>query len=205
MPGNLDLIAQYRLMHETGLYGATSIKAVRFLRPEIRLLRPRSILDYGCGQSRLLEALNLPFAVELLRYDPAIPAYAQKPEQVVDLLLNIDVLEHIEEPDLDAVVADMAALCRNAIIIVDTKPATARLPDGRNAHVTVRPHAWWRERLSRHFPLLTPVATVRRSRAGFKTWSRTPAQTLVYLGWRGVETLRYYAPAGRKGRRLAPW
>lgn len=193
MTGNPELIAQYRQIHATRVYGATSVRNLRFLRPEIKLLHPSSILDYGCGQSRLLEALELGYPVELIRYDPAIPQFSEKPGKVVDLLINVDVLEHIEERDLDAVIGEMASLCRNAIVIVDTKAASALLPDGRNAHVTIRPHAWWQERLSRHFPHLEPVGTARRSRAGFKTWSRTASQTLRYLGMRGAENARYYA------------
>jgi hypothetical protein len=191
--GNPELIEQYRQIHAARVYGDTSVKNLRFLRADIKLLRPRSILDYGCGQSRLLEALRLGYPVELARYDPAIPVWATKPEKSVDLLINVDVLEHVEEHDLDTVLAEMAGLCRNAIIIVDTKPASALLPDGRNAHVTVRPHAWWRERLSRHFTPLYPQATARRSRAGFRTWPRSARHTVTYLGLRTADTARHYA------------
>ena len=192
LTGNPELIAQYRHMHATSVYGSTSVKNLRFLRPEIQILRPRSILDYGCGQSPLLDQLELGYPVDLVRYDPAIPAYARKPDKPADLLINVDVLEHIEERDLDAVLAEMASLCRHAIIVIDTKPAAAILPDGRNAHVTIRPHVWWRERLSRHFPALYPQATARRSRAGFRTWPRTAAQTLRYLALRAGENARHY-------------
>ncbi|MGI9419164.1 MAG: methyltransferase domain-containing protein, partial [Geminicoccaceae bacterium] len=109
MAGDPELIAQYAQMHASRVYGATSVKNLRFLRPEIKLRRPRSILDYGCGQSRLLDELDLGYPVTLHRYDPAIPDYAEKPEGAVDLLLNIDVLEHIEEEDLDRVLAEMRA------------------------------------------------------------------------------------------------
>ena len=192
MTGDPDLIAQYRQIHATSLYGHTSVKNLRFLRPEIRLLRPASIIDYGCGQSRLLDALDLDYPVELTRYDPAIPAYAEKPTKRADLLINVDVLEHINEADLDSVIGEMAALCRNAIVVIDTKQAAAILPDGRSAHVTVRPHAWWQARLSRFFPTLYPITIARRSRAGFRTWARTPGQTLAFAGMRLEENLRYF-------------
>jgi hypothetical protein len=191
--GNPELIEQYRQIHASRVYGDTSVKNLRFLRADIKLLKPRSILDYGCGQSRLLEALRLGYPAELLRYDPAIPAWSKKPERTVDLLISIDVLEHVEEADLDTVLADMARLCRNAIIVVDTKPASALLPDGRNAHVTVRPHAWWRERLARHFSPLYPLATARSSRAGFRTWPRKPRQAISFLGLRTADNARHYA------------
>jgi hypothetical protein len=192
LTGNPELIEQYRQIHATQVYGNTSVKNLRFLRPEIRLLRPRSILDYGCGQSTLLDELHLPYPVDLVRYDPAIPAYAARPGMMADLLINIDVLEHIEEQDVDKVLADMASLSRNAIIIVDTKPAVARLPNGSNAHILVRPHDWWRARISPFFPKLFHVATPRRSRAGFKTWPRGGAQTLAYAGLRLLEDAIHY-------------
>jgi hypothetical protein len=187
-----NLIEQYRQIHEAGPYGKSSVKSLRFLRPEIALLKPSSIIDYGCGQSRFLDELELDYRVDLIRYDPAIPQYSQKPNTRADLLINIDVLEHIEERDLDDVIDDLASLSRNAIIIIDTKPASTFLPDGRNAHVTIRPHVWWRERLLKHFPTLHPVATVRRSRAGFKTWSRSVVGSLNYFWLRAGEDFRHY-------------
>ena len=193
MTGNPELIDQYRRIHASASYGTTSVKNLRFIRPEIQLLRPQSILDYGCGQSRLIELLDLGYAADLKRYDPAIPAYAQKPAGVFDLLINVDVLEHIEEADLDAVISEMRSLCRDALIIIDTKPAIKLLSDGRNAHVTIRPHDWWRARLSRHFDHLEAISTVRRSRAGFRTWARKPGDDARFLRMRVQENIRHLA------------
>ena len=123
-----------------------------------------------------------------------------KPTARADLLLNIDVLEHIEQKDLDAVLADMAGTCRDALIIIDTKPAATILADGRNAHTTIRPHAWWRQRLARHFPELHAQPTARSWRAGFRTWTHLRRQTPAYLCARG----RRDPPLPRLARR-APW
>ena len=90
-----QLIEHYGAIHASRMYGNTSVKNLRFIRPHIRLLRPQSVLDYGCGRSALLEALNLGAGVKTFRYDPAIPEYASPPANAVDLLLNVDVLEHI--------------------------------------------------------------------------------------------------------------
>jgi hypothetical protein len=187
-----DLVDQYRQLHASTVYGNTSVKTLRYLRPEIAVLKPQSIIDYGCGQSRFLDELRLDYDVQYVRYDPAIPEYSRKPRTCADLLVNIDVLEHIEEANLDVVIAELAAFGRNAIIVVDTKPAATFLPNGRNAHVTIRPPLWWRERLLRHFPAVYPVATVRRSRAGFKTWSRDVKGTMRYLGLRALEDVQHY-------------
>lgn len=193
MAGNSKLIEDYAQIHASRVYGASSLKNLRLIRPEIKLLRPQSLIDYGCGQSALVDRLNLGYPLKLSRYDPAIPAFADKPKVKADLLINIDVLEHIEESDLDDVLADMRSLCRDALIIVDTAPAVGFLGDGRNLHVTLKPHDWWRERISRHFGPLQPVRTLRRARAGFKTWTRGPKNALRYHLMRVGEDASYYA------------
>lgn len=193
MVGNTKLIEDYAQIHATQVYGNTSLKNLRLLRPEILLLKPRSIIDYGCGQSILIDRLSLGYPLDLYRYDPAIPAFAEKPVAAADLLINIDVLEHVEEADLDDVLAEMRSMCRDALIIVDTAPAKGFLPDGRNLHVTLKPHDWWRERIGQHFGELYPVRTLRRARAGFKTWRRGPKETLRYHLMRAREDARYYA------------
>jgi hypothetical protein len=68
-----DLIEQYRQIHAAGSYGKSSVKSLRFLRPEIALLKPHSIIDYGCGQSRFMDELRIGYPADLIRYDPAIP------------------------------------------------------------------------------------------------------------------------------------
>ena len=193
MAGNTKLIEEYAQLHATQAYGTSSLKSLRLIRPEIQLLRPSSLIDYGCGQSVLLDRLDLGYPIALYRYDPAIPAFAKKPKVKADLLINIDVLEHIEERDLDDVLADMRSMCREALIIVDTAPAKRVLPDGRNLHVTLKPHDWWRGRIARHFGALYPLRTLRRARAGFKTWQRGPKDTLRYHLMRAGEDARYYA------------
>jgi hypothetical protein len=143
-----------------------------------------------------IDLLGLPADVALHRYDPAIPEFSTRPSTPVDLLVSIDVLEHIEEADLDRTLAEMRGCCRDAIIIVDTVPSKHTLPDGRNAHVTVRPHQWWAERIERHFGPLEPVTTPRRTRAGFKTWVRPASQF-----WR-FATLRMKEDASHALRRI---
>lgn len=203
MVGNSKLIEDYAQIHATRLYGASSLKNLRLIRPEIKLLRPKSLIDYGCGQSALIDRLDLGYPIELYRYDPAIPAFANKPKVKADLLINIDVLEHIEERDLDDVLADMRAMCHEALIIVDTAPAVGQLADGRNLHVTLKPHAWWREKIAQHFGELYPVRTLRRARAGFKTWQRGPTETLRYHLMRAGEDARYYAKRLRGKSKVA--
>ncbi len=178
-PKGQELIDQYRELHASRLYGHTSIKNLRFVRPQVKILNPGSVLDYGCGRSPLLEALSLGPRVRTARYDPAIPEYAAPPTEAADLVINIDVLEHIPEPDLPATLEQMRSLGRDALIVIDTKPASMILPNGENAHCTLHPHAWWRDYLLRFYPEIVPIRVARRSRAAFRTWKLTRRQVVA--------------------------
>jgi hypothetical protein len=208
-PDGQALIDQYRVLHASRLYGHTSVKNLRFIRPHIRLLGPSSILDYGCGRSALLEALGLGAGVRTLRYDPAIPEYSTPPTETVDLVINIDVLEHIPESDLPATLEQMRALGRQALIVIDTRPASTILPNGENAHCTLHPHEWWRDYLLRFYPHVVPVRAARRSRAAFRTWELTTMQSAALRAMRLKESAAYWlqravnkavAPRRRRGR-----
>ncbi|MEM6384342.1 MAG: methyltransferase domain-containing protein [Pseudomonadota bacterium] len=170
------LISQYTSIYESKRYGDTSIKNLRFVLPQVAALKPASILDYGCGRSKLVDALSSSVGATASRYDPAIAEFSERPTGQFDLLINIDVLEHIPEDDLDAVLGEMRALCREALIVIDTRPAETLLPDGSNAHCTLHDHAWWHERLARTFGHVHPIQVARRSRAAFRTWSLSPAE-----------------------------
>jgi SAM-dependent methyltransferase len=197
------LIRYYADIHKSKAYGNTSIKNARFIRPDIKLLGPKSVIDYGCGQSVLIDSLGLGPDIVKRRYDPAIAEYSAKPDGVFDLLLNIDVLEHIPEGDLDPVIEEMRSLCRNAILIVDTVPARLILPNGENAHAKIKPKEWWKEKLGRHFPLLVPIRAARSWRAAFRTWERPAEQDAAFSAMRRAEDMQYYrARAGQLFDRL---
>lgn len=188
-----DLIAQYRVIHANSPgYGSSSSKRLPFILPYVRATGARSIIDYGCGQSALPDMLEAAADCIVTRYDPALSQYAQRPSGRFDLLVSIDVLEHIPEPDVGATLADMASLAERAIIIVDTKPAATFLPDGRNAHVTLRPAQWWAERLREAYPTVEPIA-VRRRPASFRTWSMGLPRSLniaaMTIGYRTRERM----------------
>ena len=105
--------------------------------PEIKGLmaqyRPLSILDYGCGKAVL--ANHIPF---IRCYDPNVPGYDAPQEKPAELVLCIDVLEHIEPECLDAVLDDLKRLVKEVgFFVICTAPAVAHLPDGRNAHLIV--------------------------------------------------------------------
>lgn len=105
-------------------------------------MSPLSVLDYGCGKGELVSALRAK-GVPAEGYDPGIPEFSDRPRRFFDLVCAFDVLEHVEEDRVKAVLEDMMSLGRRARALIDLGPAVAVLADGRNAHLTVKPAEWW--------------------------------------------------------------
>lgn len=174
-PAQID---QYRKLHAQGAYGDRSVKKLRFIQPHLVIREPKTLLDYGCGQSTLVDNLSVPSLTRADRYDPAIPRYATLPSGVYDVLVNVDVLEHVPEAQLEPLLKQMRSLCRDALIVIDTVPATQILPNGENAHCTVRPASWWKAKLEPIFGELHRIHVARTGRAAFVTWRYSLADRL---------------------------
>lgn len=186
-----DLIDQYRELHRTRVYGASSARFAPYLFPHIQDLAPHSVVDFGCGQSVLPDLVKASGVPDVTRYDPAVPAYAKRPGGPFDLLISVDVLEHIPEADLDGVLADMASLAPHAMLIIDIKPAKNMLPNGDNAHATIKPPEWWAQKLRPHYPYLETFYAYPSRRARFKTWRTAPTRRArIALG--ALKTLSLY-------------
>ena len=192
------LIAEYERFHSAEIYG-TGGRHYPYILPHILALRPDSLVDYGAGRSDI--ALRLARKAKIrraARFDPAVPAVAQKPEDDFDLLISLDVLEHIPREEMDAVLAEMASMARHVLHVIDTKPAKAILSDGRNAHVSIHTEAEWHALLARHWPDIRAIPHGARSRVAFKTWNE------ALPGWRHrlIEYReRLFAWTGKKLRR----
>lgn len=113
-----------------------------------------SVLDYGTGKGSLVRRLRseLPAKIQVEGYDPAMPDFASKPEAPSDILLCLDVLEHIEMRSIDAVLKDIHRLTRRfCYLVIDLQPAGKKLADGRNAHILLAPAEWWISRVAQLF------------------------------------------------------
>lgn len=129
----------------------------RFL-PELKELVQRhdvsTMLDYGCGKGmaysdpREFGPLGLAdqLGVHATLFDPGVPEFQKRPEGVHDLVCCVDVVEHVPAEDIPWLVGDLFSFTGKALLVTpSTKPAKKNLPNGENAHVTVRPESWWRE------------------------------------------------------------
>lgn len=125
------------------------------------LVGAKTGLDYGCGKGnqyvKMIEldghpptTLEAAFGFTVDKFDPAVEQFqgtdltAQR-----DLVWCTDVMEHIPEEDIDFVASELNRLARKALFVtVATYPAKKQLPNGENAHVTVKPVEWWEERFA---------------------------------------------------------
>lgn len=104
------------------------------------------ILDYGCGREALKAALGDGFKVE--GFDVGIPSRSALPKPA-GLVVASDILEHVESKKLDNVLSHICRLAEKGIyLVIATRPANATLPNGKNAHLQIKPAEWWIDRIS---------------------------------------------------------
>lgn len=166
-----SLVDEYAKLHARHRYGATARHALADMLPHILALKPASLIDFGCGQSNLAFLIAAKAGIpEIHRYDPAIPSISTLPNKRVELAVNVDVMEHIPDEEIDAVLASIAAAAAQVLFVIDIGPAKMLLSDGRNAHVSQHGADWWLARLKPHFPTIRQMPIHRRARVAFKTW-----------------------------------
>lgn len=137
--------------HQKPHYGASGARhAAQFLQLA-KKADCATVLDYGCGKGTLKEAIGL--VLDVREYDPAIEGKDQTPEPA-DMVVCGDVLEHIEPDCIDAVLDDLRrCTIKLAVLLVSTVPSQKHLPDGRNAHILVKPPEWWLPKLMSRWTL----------------------------------------------------
>jgi DNA repair exonuclease SbcCD ATPase subunit len=122
-------------------------------------IAPRTVIDAGCAMGLLVEALRQqgveawgidisPYAIERV-HDSVKPfcrqgSIAEPFERRADLIVCIEVVEHMPENEPDAAIDNMCAHADD--ILFSSSPNDHREP----THVSVRPAEDWAERFARH-------------------------------------------------------
>lgn len=155
----MDYAAVYSRVHQDRpkhWSGTTIRRHVADIAALIDRVRAQRLLDYGCGKGAqyLTHRVHERWGGVLPHcYDIGVRYLAARPQGVFDGVICTDVLEHVEESDVDAVLNDLFSFAGSigfvflAISCIPCKEIT--LPDGRNAHLTQRPPEWWAARLVR--------------------------------------------------------
>lgn len=130
-------------------YGCSGSRWADLVLDLVRRHDMGDVLDYGCGKQTL--AGMIAHQVSCRGYDPAIPHLSARPEPA-DLVTCTDVMEHVEPEHIDAVLGDIASLARKgAFFVISCERGGRKLPDGRFAHLVVKPPEWWLRKLEPSF------------------------------------------------------
>lgn len=142
LPGYHDTLVQYQKLHSPA-YGTSAYLYFKEIAHEVIELNPNSILDFGCGRSDMVAHFWKDGARKIEKYDPAIPQFKHMPEGKFDLVLCTDVMEHIPMLDIENVLNLIRSKSKRTIFTISMKPARAKLPDGRNAHISLMSDTEW--------------------------------------------------------------
>lgn len=173
-PRYLALLAQYKKLHREGekargippeekYKGISLPRHAGTIKELIDRHQAQTLLDYGSGKGKQYEEYavktsdgeqfpSIPafWGVDSVTcYDPAVPQFSYLPSGQFDGVISTDVLEHIPEDDVDWIVAEMLDYARSFLFMnIASFAAKAHLPNGENAHCTIKSPEWWRERLA---------------------------------------------------------
>jgi hypothetical protein len=135
-------------LHNTNpTYGVSVLAHINIIKKLYEVTESKSILDYGCGKGLLAKNLDFP----IWEYDPAIEEKNSAPRPA-DLVVCVDVLEHIEPNFLNTVLIDISRCIKKiGYLTINTQPAKKFLSDGRNTHLIQQNKDWWAEKLNNYF------------------------------------------------------
>ena len=122
------------------------------LLPFFKKYQINSVLDYGCGGSNWeLEGFDMKstksakdfFSLEkVFLYEPSLKIDQRNK---ADCITCFDVLEHIFISDMSNILRDIFRFSQKLVILnIACYKAAALLPNGENAHITVRDPSWWK-------------------------------------------------------------
>lgn len=139
-----EYVAEQKKLHEQDAYGSRGFNWGYLVAGIAHIEKCPRILDYGCGKGTLVRTLT-DAGLDCKGYDPAVERFAKRPG-FADLVVSVDVLEHIEPDCLRTVLDDIASLARKCLFVaISTVKAKRFLSDGRNAHLIIEDGAsFWR-------------------------------------------------------------
>ncbi|MFZ5723010.1 MAG: class I SAM-dependent methyltransferase [Pseudomonadota bacterium] len=173
-PRYTSLVAMYREMHFEGekflgippektFPGQSLPPHAGRIKTHIDRFGAKTLLDYGCGKGlqyrpqpvnvsdgRTFNSIPEFWGVAMTLYDPAYTPYSTLPQGKFDGVISTDVLEHCPEDDVDWIVDEIFSYATKFVYAnVACYPASKRLPNGENAHTTIKPIEYWTDVFNR--------------------------------------------------------
>jgi hypothetical protein len=189
------LQAMYRELHETGetrlgqppeatFSGKSLMPQLHKIRGIIERTGACNALDYGCGKGRQYEPMRIEgpdgtpydgvidyWGIDYVHcYDPCYELYSKLPEGRFDAVISTDVLEHCPEEDVPWIIEEIFSYAERCVYAnIACYPARKHLPNGENAHCTIKPVDWWHEHIS--------AAAAHRPELVWEVWLQSLSQT----------------------------
>ena len=177
----------YRTVDNAWIQQAYNDMEIRAFRDAVKNVfhrfQVRTLLDYGCGGSNYETAgfAGEQSAKEFFGLDQVYrfePARNIDERQQTDAVVCFDVLEHIFVADVGNTIRELFSLASRLLVVnVACYSARAQLPNGENAHVTVRAPLWWKgmfDAIAVEFPevsILLICSIGWRQAQAFEVWS----------------------------------
>jgi len=124
-----------------------------------------SLLDYGCGKGVFLREMRQSGQFRhVMGYDPAVDAFRQRPAQVYDIVLCLDVLDQTEDEFVEPLIEDVAQFA-GRLAVFDV--ITVQVPE--LAHLNPRSAETWGELIGRRMvidEMIVRAATEQELREG---------------------------------------
>ena len=140
--------------------GRSTLVFAKLIRDIIHKNQITNMLDYGCGKGFFydnsfeikglkIKSLRDFWNIKIDLFDPCYENYSIIDEnKIYDLVISIDVLEHIPEQDIDWVLDRIIGKAKKYVFInVACYSAEALLPNGDNAHININNQNWWFEKI----------------------------------------------------------
>ena len=134
--------------------GKATMVFAKILKRIIADNKLNTLLDYGSGKgdryfnkshfsNEEYPPLEQYWNIKPTLFDPGVP-YLKPKNQKFDIVISIDVLEHIPKEDLNWVINEIFNFSKKIVFLnIACYPAERTFSDGSNLHVSLFPPMWW--------------------------------------------------------------
>jgi len=154
-----ELIEEYKKIHEDPemFPGKSVVKYAHYIKSIVKDNKCKTLLDYGSGKGYLYEKdnkylkekLQIPFHkflnIKSYRcYDPGVEKFSQLPTDTYDMVIAVDVMEHLPTQDLEWIIDSIMSYANNATFFnIACFEALKTFKNGKNLHISIHEPEWW--------------------------------------------------------------